>query len=447
MEENILISSENGLPCESEPFFNEEEKKANNKEIRKVVLDWKDVILAVIYIGVSYQFVSAFTMGNFGPDLAIFTVAYVAVVLAYTFVRNQRPTRESYFWMVILLGIGGTYALWSVMEGLQVLMLIGVAAYWTLGITGNLQEQGKTSQWIITDMVNACFVVPFSNFTVHARVLKRSIQKTSLGKGLLAVGLGLCIALPLLAIVLPLLSGADAGFMNLVNQVIFYASEHFFEVMLRLVIALPITAYLFGLHYGGLYRCNTEKIPRYYLEKLIVRLHKVPNIAMNTAVITLCLVYLLFIGLQSTYLFSAFAGIRPEGFTYADYARRGFFELCMIASLNVGILMGANAFSKTKRSKNTALRWLNVILSALTLLLITAAMSKMFLYIGAYGLTEKRILTSVFMLWLIMIFIFTIIMQWKKIPIIRWTSFCGAVLFCLLCVIPVEYCISLYNGI
>lgn len=446
MEENQLLRNDSSLSSEGAESIHGREDLTKNEELKQVSYDGKDVLLALIYILIGYLWIRAFMANqSFGLNIAVFTVIYVVTVLVYAFIRKINPTKESYFWMVILLGIGIPYSLWSVMELLQILAFIGVAAYWTLSVTGTLQEHGKTSQWVVVDIFNACIMVPFSNITVQLHILIRSIQKTHFGKGILAAGLGLCIVLPILLVVLPLLSGADAGFNYLMNQAIDYIREHFLKIVVQLIIAIPVGAYLFGMHYGGLYGRNVDKISKIYIQKSISQLHRIPNIAINTAMITLCLVYLLFICLQGTYLFSAFAGVRPEEFTYADYARRGFFELCTIASINVGILLGANAFSKTMRSQNAILRWFNVILSALTLLLIATALSKMFLYIGAYGLTVKRVLTSMFMLWQMIVFFLTIIWQWRKIPIIRWAVFCGAILFCLLCVLPVENFISLYN--
>lgn len=75
------------------------------------------------------------------------------------------------------------------------------------------------------------------------------------------------------------------------------------------------------------------------------------------------LIYVLFIGLQVTYLFSAFTGNIPQDFTYAEYARRGFFELCYISLCNLGILWSAGAFSKTERGEHKGISLLTVFLS------------------------------------------------------------------------------------
>ena len=109
------------------------------------------------------------------------------------------------------------------------------------------------------------------------------------------------------------------------------------------------------------------------------------------------------------------------------------------------VLVGANCFSKTRRSENVWLRRGNVLLAVLTLLLIATAMSKMVLYICAYGLTEKRVITMVFMIWLLVVFLMMIIWQYRKLPIVRIAVMTGAVLFCLICVIPVCDCIGSFN--
>ena len=81
----------------------------------------------------------------------------------------------------------------------------------------------------------------------------------------------------------------------------------------------------------------------------------------------------------------------------------------------------------------------------LTLLLITTAIGKMFLYISAYGLTAYRILSLTFMLWLTIIFVGWIIRQWRTFPLARISILTGAVLYTLLCVLPVSSLCRYYN--
>lgn len=441
--ENKEMASQNGLSCESAPIFDQISSIPTSKP---VIADGKDKGFAFIYLLLGYGLVYVFSsFPYFNRNIALYTLTYVIGVLAYAFVRKQKPAKESFFWLGILLSVGIPYCFWSVMQFVQILALIVVAAYWTLSVTGVLLKDNKSSEWIVVDLWNAFIIIPFSNFTCQFRVLKSAIRNSRSGNKVISACLGLCIAIPVLAVVLPLLSSADNGFRILLIDSGYYFYRHLFANILRFVLSLPISAYMFGLIYGCLHRRNTDHFHMEDISKNMQKTHCIADTAIHTAIILVCISYGLFIGLQSSYLFSAFAGIRPEYFTYAQYARQGFFELCVIAVINVLLILGANTFSKTQNSHNRVLRWINVTLSILTLLLIATAMSKMFLYISVYGLTVKRILTSVFMIWLTSVFLLTIIWQWKRIPIIRFAIIVGAILFSILCVLPVQQYITDFN--
>lgn len=447
MEEQDVVCGHNLSDINNSKIIEEtqEEKKQPLKA------DRRDKLFACIYLVLGYGFIQIFKGGDIYKNFGMFTVVYTMVVMAYLYARGKRPTKESYFWMVILLGIGIPYAWWSIMPLLQMLALIFVAAYWTQSATGGLMGKQKTSQWVVCDSLNALFVVPFSNFMCHVRVLlgesvKREGSKKSLAAKVLPIGLGICISIPILIIALPLLASADPMFGKMIMNSSFYISENLTVYVVQIILSLPVTAYLYGLIYGGIYSRNTDKFKEENVRMAGRNLRVVPDIALHTAVLVVSAVYLLFMVLQGRYLFSAFAGIRPEEFTYSQYARQGFFELCDIAILNLGVLLGTNLFTKTVRGKNVWLRRGNVLLSVLTVLIITTAISKMMLYINVYGLTDKRILTMVLMIWMLLVFVMMIVWQYKVVPIVRTSIMAGAVLFCLLCVIPVDRYIHAFNS-
>ena len=129
------------------------------------------------------------------------------------------------------------------------------------------------------------------------------------------------------------------------------------------------------------------------------------------------------------------SGNSPENLTYAQYARQGFFELCGVAALNVCLLLFMNGCSRTIRRENHRLRILNIVFSLLTLLLLVTAMSRMGMYIYVYGFTVKRILTSIFMIWLFLVFSMVIVLQKKDIPVVGWGSvFRGGTVCCSVCI-------------
>jgi hypothetical protein len=108
------------------------------------------------------------------------------------------------------------------------------------------------------------------------------------------------------------------------------------------------------------------------------------------------LLFLAFVAVQLRYLFGGHAGLRVAGLTYAEYARRGFFELVAVAALVIPVVLLADALARPRR----VFRALTVVLVVLLAVVMASAVERMRLYTDAYGLTELRLYTLAFMLWL-----------------------------------------------
>lgn len=409
-----------------------------------------DRIFCGLYLLLGYGFIWMFTNSTSAWCLPVYTVFYAVVVLLYARILGIRPVKESWFWFVILLILGISQEIDNGMMVGRFLALLLVAAYWTFAVSGRLLDQGRTSGWILFDGWNALGMVPFTNMDAlirglfHQKSGDGEQDKTSLPE-MKAVALGLGIAAVLLCILLPLLSGADAGFEMLTGDVADWITAHLLGFALRMCFAIPVSFYLFGLTFGGLTGRHTDYIKEDMLKKTKNQIQILPVPAAVTTFVLICGVYILFIGLQGSYLFSALAGKLPEAFTYAEYARRGFFELCQVSVWNLCILIMSDLFTSRKDKQFMCLKGMNVCLSVLTLLLITTAIGKMFLYISAYGLTAYRILSLTFMLWLTIIFVGWIIRQWRTFPLARISILTGAVLYTLLCVLPMSSLCRYYN--
>jgi len=96
----------------------------------------------------------------------------------------------------------------------------------------------------------------------------------------------------------------------------------------------------------------------------------------------------------------------PSDFTYAEYARRGFFELIAVTLINFSILLSCIGFAR-KGSKliDRAVRILYSLLVACTLVMLFSAHFRMSLYEEAYGYTYLRMLTHAFMVFLFVLFL------------------------------------------
>lgn len=412
--------------------------------LEKLPADRWDQIFAGLYVVLGILMWNCLCMENFARGLSMFSILYVITVLAYARLKKLSITGEKIFWTLILLGISLPYGFYTVFGFGQTLMIFLVAAYWTLVITEGLLWKGATSSWVLVDSWNGLIALPILNSLCQIRLLFQSFsEKKEEKRDWRMVLLGIIISIPALLIIVPILSQADTGFRNLVSAILDLLGADFRILIWRGIVGILLGALMFGTLYGGAYKRHVKEEECIHFHEESGRVFRfVPDIAVLTFGVIVSAVYLLFIGLQARYLFSAFFGILPEAYTYAQYARQGFFELCVIALLNASFLIAMNSCAKTPRRKNRGLILENGILGVLTLLLLSTAASKLGMYIAAYGFTVKRCISSVFLIWLILVFILVLIYQKKNIPLVRRAVFAGAVLFTLLCVLPVEQIIG-----
>jgi hypothetical protein len=70
----------------------------------------------------------------------------------------------------------------------------------------------------------------------------------------------------------------------------------------------------------------------------------------------------------------------------AEYARRGFFEMSWLSTMNLGLIcLSIWLIREEKLPRLTKIA--GAFIAVITLFLIVTASAKMFLYIGSYGLT------------------------------------------------------------
>ncbi len=114
-----------------------------------------------------------------------------------------------------------------------------------------------------------------------------------------------------------------------------------------------------------------------------------------------------FVAVQFRYFFGGAARVMSiTELTYAEYARRGFFELTWVAGLVLPLLLGAHALlRKDSPAAGRIFRSLAGAQIALLFVIMASAVARMRLYQNEYGLTELRLYTTAFMLWLGLVFV------------------------------------------
>jgi hypothetical protein len=113
------------------------------------------------------------------------------------------------------------------------------------------------------------------------------------------------------------------------------------------------------------------------------------------------LLFLAFVIVQFQYFFGGEANITLEGYTYAQYARKGFSELVTVAVISLMLFMGLSTITKRENEKQGSIfSAFGIGLVALVTVILASSFQRLKLYEIAYGFTQLRTYTHVFIIWL-----------------------------------------------
>jgi hypothetical protein len=211
-----------------------------------------------------------------------------------------------------------------------------------------------------------------------------------------AVLRGILLALPVVFFLALLLSSADPIFSKELER--FLNIDRWMEYAVRGVI-IAVIGYLLS----GIYLYVVQKSNRTDL----IGLEKpwfAPFLGFTESAVILGSVNLLFaffVAIQFKYFFGGQANIAVDGYTFAEYARKGFGELVTVAFLSLLLYLGLSAI--TRRESNSKQKWfagLGVALVGLVVVILISSFYRLSLLEDAYGFSRLRTYSHVFMVWL-----------------------------------------------
>lgn len=267
--------------------------------------------------------------------------------------------------------------------------------------------------------------------------LKIYQKKKNNGKGKYII-IGIIISIPILIVILLLLASSDIVFASIFDYINFDLLEDFFDTLFDGNIPSIVCMLLFGFFapYCILSRLNLHNIVEVEEDKRTGE----PVIAITITAI-LSVVYLVFCIIQIIYLFAGF-GTLPYEYTYAEYARQGFFQLVFVCLINLFLVL-----SCMKRfRKNIVLKILLTFISACTYIMIASSVYKMLLYINVYYLTFLRVfvLWALFVIFLLVTGVLILIFK-EDFPYFKFSLVTVTVLYLVFSFARPDYWIAKYN--
>lgn len=254
-------------------------------------------------------------------------------------------------------------------------------------------------------------------------------------KAVTAVLAGLLIAVPLVLVLVVLLVSADAAFEGLVSKL---PKVDLWEPVVALILGVPMGCF-FYTRAAALQHSEASNPTK----KSGARLS---TITVNTVLSAVCFVYGAYLFSQLAYLSGGLSGFLPEEFTMAEYARRGFFEMAVICTINLFVISLAVGLTRKEDVSPLSVRILCLFIGLITLFLTVASSAKMVMYIGSYGLTRLRVLTQVIILFMALATVFVCIWLFvRKMPYMKVIVLTALLLGSIVVWADVDTVVACYN--
>lgn len=341
-------------------------------------------------------------MGISFPIWAGLSVAALLIVATWERIQPARPEQ----WLaipILFFAIMTFLRLEPLTTFLNVIVVMALFAIWV-----QIFRSGKLIDYGWLDFLVAIVRVPLESWYRPWPILRTSWEKLvgerDAKSPLLAVVRGIFLALPILVVFVALLTAADLIFADYVETALRWLNiDLIAEWVGRILVIMISTIFLLGALATGLRDPGKRRLigqdrplvsPFFGFIETVVILGAV-NILFTT-----------FVVVQFRYLYGGQANITATGYTYAEYARRGFGELTAVAFLSLGLITVLGTLTKRKGQRQAA--WfhsLSAVLVGLVCVILVSALRRLLLYESAYGFTRLRTYTHVAIVWMGILFV------------------------------------------
>jgi hypothetical protein len=356
--------------------------------------------LWLVALGLGLAFDYLFWERPLGVSVAVFSLAAVVAGMAVARLEGAWPAAAN----LALLAPIGFFAVMSFVrrDPLSTVMSYGL----TVGLAALLAAGYGQAGWagrslsgylgLALRFAGSVAVCPAVNLVQGLASSERDTWRAL--HALKPVVRGVVLATPVVAVLAVPLSSADQVFADRLQDLVDVLTlDNLIELATRGMIVAAVTYSLVGAYaHAILRRAQPPTTPSQTGGRL--------SLGLTEAAVVLGSVNLLFasfVGIQVRYLFGGHESIVAAGYTYAEYARRGFGELMFVAMLSIALFVGMG--SLTRRGEPWQHRLFSLLAIGLGLnvsLILASAFQRLRLYEAAYGFTQARVYAHVAMVWI-----------------------------------------------
>ena len=328
--------------------------------------------------------------------VAKFILPSLFLIFSYIFLLkklNLEGNKDTYYYLVPIFLILFSYFIIDLPSSNKVINVFIVPIVISIFLYSFTNIDYKLSRSFIVD-----FFKLFPNRLIsNLDYLKLLKEKNKESKTFDNLVVGCAIGIPIALVLLFLLGKADKYFSVFVDNIF-----NFIGNILSIGNIIPNLLF-FILMFIILFSVFTNVLRNRVSEQKVKEKKNINTSIGNIVLIIINSVFCLFLLSEISKLTINFLNI-PVEYTYAMYAREGFFQLLFVTLINISIIIYFVYYTNSINN-NKLLKKLIILLITFSILLIFNSYYRMFLYLNAYGFTVLRLQVILFLLMELLIFI------------------------------------------
>lgn len=367
------------------------------------------VLLAALLLGILAD--PLLRNGLWGVGTLVWIVVLAAVVVTLARHAARPLSRESIGWLAIAV-LSAAALSWrdaDMLKGFDFLAMLAALALLAMSIGG--VPVASIAQARVRDLIRAAFGTGLEVATGAVSLLLRDVQFHSAPRSpsqgrVRQFGRALLITAPIILVFTLLLTRADP---------VFGSYFRFLDFDLQVVLSHVLIASFFAWVAAGWLRRSFRTDSHGNNPQPAPLPLSLGTTDVTIALGALNILFGAFIVAQLGWLFGGESLVlRTTGLSYAEYARRGFFELMWVAGLLLPVLLVAHALIPFTSSRALYIyRRLALSLSVLLGAILLSAGARMRLYVQFYGISTDRLHATAFMIWVALVFV------WLSLTVLR----------------------------
>lgn len=333
-------------------------------------------------------------IGHMGVGMTVMGVLFYAFFLPFVLHKQHKKIPLS-AWLLFLpqIAVFASFALYAspVNKICGLLISLAIVMIQTTLMAGCTEGRPFTRE-LLSDVCASYLAYPFLNLTQTVKAVfgigkdKSGAKKNGVAFKIL---IGLLISIPVVIVLIILLCNADRMFSRWIDRVIQMLNISLGRILVDMILTAITMLYVMPLVVtlrSGYHKEYVEEPVRRPFDAIIT----------TTVLFAVSVIYLAFVAVQFRYLFASGSHL-PDGYSYAEYCRRGFFELVFVTAVTTAVIAAVcmltthNANDKLPAYTKAAL----LLISACDCVMIVSAAHRLIIYVREYGMTISRFNASV----------------------------------------------------